>query len=448
MDVAARPQLSPDLAEEDRVIRKAFNRLISFLFILYFISYLDRINISFAALSMNRDLKMSATMFGLANTFFFVGYALCEIPSNLMLAKFGARKWLARILVTWGLAASACMFATGAHSLYALRTIVGITEAGFLPGVLLYLTYWFPASYRARATALFMIAQPVVIIFAAPISGLILDHTHGMWGLSGWRWLFLLEGSPAVLLGVVTFYYLCDGPAKAKWLTDAEKAALERRLRREAPPAVGASHGKAWQGIFHRNVNLLALAYFALVVGLNTQAMWTPQIVRELVKAHSFSYVGVLTGIPAVCALFAMLFWGAHSDRNMERAWHYAIPLLMAFCGWIMVAWLKQPEVRMLGLVFTSVGTFVAMTIFWTLPPQFLSPSARPVGIAFLNSCGMIAAASSPLLVGFFRDLTNSWKAGLGFVAVMMLVSAVLVFAVLFREHLPKPADSAQTRRV
>jgi ACS family 4-hydroxyphenylacetate permease-like MFS transporter len=281
-----------------------------------------------------------------------------------------------------------------------------------------------------------MIAQPVVIALAAPISGLILDHTQGVWGLSGWRWLFLLEGAPAVLLGIVTYVYLCDGPSKATWLNDAEKAALERSLRRGTAQPKQSTAGKSWQGVFHLDVNLLALAYFALVVGLNTNAMWTPQIIREVVKAHSFSYVGMLTGIPAVCALIVMLLWGSHSDKKMERAWHYVLPLLLAACGWVLVALMKQPEFRMIGLTFTSVGTFVAMTIFWTIPPHFLASNARPVGIAFLNSSGMVAAAISPLLVGFFRDLTKSWVVGLGFVAVMMLLSAVVVLAVIKRRPL------------
>jgi ACS family 4-hydroxyphenylacetate permease-like MFS transporter len=441
--IAARVPLAGYLSQEDRAIRKAFNRIIPFLVVLFIISYLDRINISFAALSMNKDLKLTGTMFGLANTFFFVGYACCEIPSNLMLARFGARKWLARILVTWGIAATATMFASSAHSLYVLRLIVGITEAGFLPGVLLYLTYWFPATYRARATALFLIAQPVVIMLGAPISGLILDHANGALGIAGWRWLFLIEGSPAILLGVITFFYLCDGPFTAKWLTDVEKAALRQRLERESSQPLQAGTQSRWHGVFNRDVNLLALAYFALVVGLNTNAMWTPQIIREVVKSHSFSYVGVLTAIPALGSLIVMPIWGAHSDKRMERAWHYLLPMLLAACGWLLVALTKTPELRMVGLTFTSVGTFVGMTIFWTVPPHMLPPSARPVGIAFINSCGMIAAATSPLLVGFFKDLTHSWVTGLLFVTFMMIVSATLVFLMLVRQKLKEATVTA-----
>jgi ACS family 4-hydroxyphenylacetate permease-like MFS transporter len=428
-------QLQSDLSLEERAIRKAFRRLVPFLFLLFVVSFLDRINISFAALSMNRDLKLTATMFGLANTCFYIGYALCEIPSNLMLAKVGARKWMARILVTWGLASAVNMLAVGAHSLYTLRLIVGIAEAGFLPGIFLYLTYWFPPTYRARATGLVLIAQPVTIAIASPISGLILDHMNGLFGLAGWRWLFLLEGGPAVLLGIITVFYLTDSPTKAKWLTDSEKAALENRLQREQrSPEVQSVRGSAWRGAFNRNVLLLAMAYFSLVVGLNTNTTWTPQIVREVMKAHSFSSVGLFTAIPAACALVAMLIWGARSDRRMERTWHFVMPMALAALGWLLVAVAKMPELRMLGLIFGCSGVLTAMTIFWTIPPHVLSSAGRPVGLAFINSCGMIAAASSPLIVGFFRDLTHSWAASLIFVAVMMVISATLVLLVPAKE--------------
>ena len=438
MGIGTTPQLAPDVAFEDQVIRKAFRHLMSFVFILMIIAYLDRINIGFAALSMNKELKLTAAMFGFANTVFYAGYVLCEIPSNMMLARFGARKWIARILITWGLASSACMFAAGAHSLYALRLIVGIAEAGFMPGIFLYLTYWFPPTHRARATSLFLFAQPATIALGAFLSGFILDHAHGFEGISGWRWLFLIEGFPAFLLGFVALFYLSDGPATARWLTEDEKSALQRRLQREQRPQPG--HGKVWREVLSRNIILLALIYFGIIAGLNTLTTWTPQIVREVLRPHSFSFVGLMTAIPSICAVMVMPFWGSSSDRNMERTWHIVLPMVLAAFGWVMVAVVKMPEVRMLGLIFSSVGNFAAQVVFWTVVAHIPSPRARPVGIAFVSSCGVCSASLSPLLVGWLRDLTHSWAASLLFVAAMVLGSAALVFLIPAEEKVPPAA--------
>ena len=387
---------------------------------------------------MNKELRLTAAMFGFANTIFYAGYALCEIPSNILLARFGARKWIARILITWGLASSACMFALGAHSLYALRLIVGIAEAGFMPGIFLYLTYWFPPTHRARATSLFLFAQPATIAIGAFLSGLILDHAHGFWGISGWRWLFLIEGFPAFLLGFVTLFYLSDGPATARWLTGAETSALQRRLQREqrSQPA----HGKVWREVLSRNVILLALIYFGIIAGLNTLATWTPQIVRDLLGPHSFSFVGLMTAVPSICAVIVMPFWGSSSDRKMERTWHIVLPMVLAAFGWVLVAVVKMPEVRMLGLIFCSAGIFAGQVVFWTVAAHIPSPRARPVGIAFISSCGVVAASLTPLLVGWLRDLTDSWAASLLFVAVQVLAAAALVFRIPAEEKVPPAA--------
>jgi ACS family 4-hydroxyphenylacetate permease-like MFS transporter len=381
---------------------------------------------------MNKELKLTATMFGLANTIFYAGYALCEIPSNMLLNKFGARKWIARILISWGIASTATMFAVGATSLYVIRLLVGIAEAGFLPGVLLYLTFWFPSAYRARATAMFLIAQPVTIAMGASLSGVILDHAHGWLGLDSWRWLFLIEGLPSVLLGFITYFYLSDGPAKAKWLSDVEKAALQRSLQRgeEGSQAAHSPSTSPWVGVFSRNVMILSLIYFCLIVGLNANATWTPQIIREVLKTHSFSYVGLFTAIPAICALILMPVWSARSDKHMERTWHFALPILVAALGWLLVAMLKMPELRMAGFVLCCAGVYTGQVIFWAVAPNTLSTVARPIGIAWVNTCGIISASVSPLLFGFLRDLTNSWFASLLFVALMLTIAAVLIFLI------------------
>jgi len=425
------PEPATDLAFEEQAIKKAFRRLITFLFILCIFAQLDRANIGFAALSMNKDLRLTATMFGFANTIFYIGYFLCEIPSNMMLAKYGPRRWIARILITWGIASTATMFATNSTSLYGFRLLLGIAEAGFIPGTFLYLTYWFPASYRARATGLFLIAQPVTMAIGSSVSGLILQHGNGFLGLSGWRWLFLIEGAPTIVLGIITYFYLSDSPTKAKWLTEAERFALQRSLLHEQSSlTIHSPGGKPWREVFSRNVILCALIYFGVMAGVNTNVTWTPLIVREVIKAHGLSYVGLFIAIPAICTALVMPFWSAHSDRRMERTWHLVLPLLLAALGWLVVAFVHAPELRMGGLIFCSIGAFVGQAIFWTIPPTVLSPAARPVGLAFISSCGIVAASASPLIIGFLKDLTHTWIASLMCIVVFLVGAAVIVFFV------------------
>ena len=441
MSTVEQQQLAVDVTHEDQVVRKVFNRVVPFLFVLMVIAYLDRVNMGFAALSMNKELRLTATMYGFANSLFYVGYAACEIPSNLMLVRVGARKWIGRIMITWGLASCACMFAAGANSLYGLRTVVGLAEAGFMPGTLLYLTYWFPPTFRARVTALFLLAQPLTFAVGASVSGVILEHANGIWGLSGWRWLFLIEGFPAILLGIVTLFYLTDRPAQAKWLTEGEKAALERRLRREQNPR--PEHGKIWREVLSRDMLLLSVMYFGIVTGLGAMVGWTPQIMREMLKSHGLTFVGVLTAIPGVCAIVCTLIWGAHSDRKMERSYHFMLPMALATFGSVLVAFSNAPEVRMVGLVCCYVGVYAGMVIFWAFAPHIISPKARPVGMAFISTVGMVASIVQYTIISFLRDLTNSWAAGLIYIAIMLLAATVLVLLVPANEKIS--ADQAAT---
>jgi len=416
----------------DRAVRKISRRLLWFLLILYAFSYLDRINIGFAALSMNHDLRLSSTQFGAANTIFYLGYILCEIPSNLMLARYGARLWLPRIMITWGIASAATMFATSATSLYSIRALVGLAEGGFFPGVLLYLTLWFPKAHRAKANALFMIAQPLTIATGAFLSGFILSWNNPF-GLARWRILFLVEGLPSVILGIVAYFYLTNKPEDAKWLTAAEKEELARSLE----PAV-RGQPTPWSEILSRQVILLSLAYFGMIMTLNTIATWTPQIVGEIVKEHSYRSIGLLTALPALIAALSMPLWSAHSDRTKERAWHIVMPMALAAVGWIFVASFTLPDLRMLGLVFCSAGGFTAMSVLWTVPQALLSPAARPAGIAFISSCGILASMVTPLLIGFLRDLTHSFVAGLLFLALALIGASTLVLSSVKRED-PAP---------
>jgi MFS transporter, ACS family, 4-hydroxyphenylacetate permease len=416
--------------EQAAAIRRVWLRLIPFLFVLYIFNYLDRINIGFAALSMNKDLALTATTFGLANSIFYIGYVACEIPSNLLMARFGARVWLARILISWGLASAATMLVVGPNSLYLIRFLVGVLEAGFVPGVLLYLTYWIPNSHRARANGYLMMAQPVAMALGAGVSGLILDHLNGTLGLQGWRWLFLLEGLPATIFGVIAYAYLTDKPKDANWLSEPEKRTLTSLLAEEHPASGSKAGTTVWKQVFEPKIILLALAYFCLVNTINANATWIPTIVREVLTAYSLSQVGFITAIPAICALILMPLWTRSSDRTQERVWHVIAALSMAAVGWLLVIFFPVPALRLAGLVFTVSGAFCAMATFWTLPQALLSEAARPAGIGLISAVGLLGSAVSPAVIGFLRDLTGNFSAGLFYATALLVVSIVLVLTV------------------
>jgi MFS transporter, ACS family, 4-hydroxyphenylacetate permease len=416
--------VSPEVA----AYRKVFRRVVWYLFILYICSYLDRINIGFAALAMNRDLGLTPTTFGIANTVFYLGYMVFEVPSNLMLARVGARTWLARIMITWGIASTATAFATGATSLYVLRLLVGVAEAGFVPGVLLYLTYWFPQAYRARANGFFMVAQPLTIAFGSVLSGYILTM-NGALGVAGWRWLFILEGLPSVALGVLTLFYLKNGPRDATWLSAEEKRVIETQLAAESAPS-SSGRSSVWRELRSREVVLLCLAYFGLVSTLNTNATWVPQIVREILGGQrDFLAVGMWAAIPALLTVAAMPIWSLRSDRRQERLWHVTIPMATAAAGWLFVTLAAAPLVRFAGLALVSIGAFCGMSIFWTLPATLLSRAARPAGIALISTAGIFGSAASPSIIGFLRDQTGTFTSGLLYMVALLVVSIVCVWA-------------------
>ncbi len=412
------------------VIRKVWRRLIPFLFVLYIFNYLDRINIGFAALSMNRDLVLTATAFGLANSIFYIGYVACEIPSNLLMVRYGARIWIARILISWGIASGATMLVAGPNSLYLVRFLVGVLEAGFVPGILLYLTYWIPNSHRARANGYLMMAQPVAMALGGGVSGLILDRVNGALGWQGWRWLFLLEGLPAVILGVIAYVYLTDKPKNAAWLEETEKSVLTSLLADEQPSSSRQAKAPVWKQVTEPRILLLALAYFCLVNTINANATWIPSIVREVLKAYSLSQVGFVTAIPAICALILMPLWTRSSDRTQERVWHVVAALGMAAAGWLLVIFFPQPELRLAGLIFTVSGAFCAMCTFWTLPQALLSEAARPAGIGLISAVGLLGSAVSPAVIGLLRDATGNFNAGLFYVTALLAVSIVLILIV------------------
>ena len=429
-----------NVQRERAVVRKVSRRLLGFLFVLFLFSFLDRINVGFAALTMSQDLGLTSTMFGMASTVFYLTYVLCGVPSNLMLVKFGARRWIGAILIAWGLASSATMFAHDATSLYFIRAIVGITEAGFLPGMLLYMGDWFPSAARARANAWFMIAMPVTSALGAAASGYLL-RLDGVGGLAGWQWLFVLEGLPTVLLGALTWWYLDDKPADARWLSAAEKQTLGAMIERDRAEAVsrlansasasGTSHNM-WRAILTPSVAKFALGYFCLVNTLSLASLWIPQIVKSFGTTSSNVTIGLLAAIPSVCTIAGMIWWGRRSDRLQERRWHLVLPMLFSAAGWVVTCFAPEPSLRLAGVAMASTGAYTAMAIFWTVPDRSLAPHTRALGLAVINAVGNLGSALSPIVVGVLKDWTHSFTSGLLFAAASLLVGiGVLWFAPL-----------------
>lgn len=414
---------------EKQVIGKVSRCLLWFIFLLFVFSFLDRINIGFAALTMSADLGLSATQFGLATTLFYIAYVSFGIPSNIALAKVGARRWIGTIMIGWGLASTATMFATSPETLYLLRILVGVTEAGFLPGMLLYLTFWFPPAYRARANALFMIAMPVTAALGSAVSGYILE-LDGAMGLKGWQWLFMLEGLPSSVLGLIVFWYLDDKPQDAKWLSAAEKTTLERSLQaaRTQPAQIAATPERSlFAELTSPVVVKFGLAYFCLVNTLAMVAVWTPLIVKSFSADASNRTIGLLAAIPQVVTVIAMIWWGRRSDRKQERRWHLAIPMLASAAGWMFTALSGDPIVQMLGICMASAGSYTAMSIFWTTPDQALSWKAQAIGIAVINAAGNVSSAINPVVVGWIKDATGSFTGGLYYASALLVAGTVIV---------------------
>ncbi|HEY0219663.1 MAG TPA: MFS transporter [Afipia sp.] len=425
-------------AQTTAALKKVTTRLIPFLFVLYVFNYLDRINIGFAALQMNKELGLTATVFGLSSTIFYLGYVACEVPSNLLLARFGARKWIARILVSWGLASAVTMFVNSATTLHLARFLLGVLEAGFVPGVILYLTYWFPTAVRARANSLMIMGQPLAMLIGAAMSGAIIQHLDGLAGFSGWRWMFLIEGLPATILGIIAFFYLADRPRFATWLKPEEALALEREIATEE----GSSAKLRFVDVLmDGRLLLLGAAYFGLCNTLNANATWTPTILRDVMAAYSLTSVGLYAAIPPLFALIAMPLWAQSSDLRNDRYWHVAIALLVTAIGWMSVMVSSDPMLRLAGLTLTTAGSLSAMVVFWAIPQTILSPQARPAGIGIISSIGLLGSALSPTVFGYLKDLTHSFTAGLIYVAVLLLISIAIILSL-------RPRSRKQNARV
>jgi MFS transporter, ACS family, tartrate transporter len=424
---------------EARVLRKITLRIVPFVMLLYFVAFIDRVNIGFAALTMNKDLGFSPTVFGFGAGIFFLGYFLFEVPSNLVLDKVGARIWIARVMITWGLISGAMAFVQGSTSFYVLRFLLGAAEAGFFPGIILYLSYWFPARQRAAVTAIFMAAAPLSTVLGSPVSGALLEM-HGIMGLSGWQWMFIIEAVPAVILGVVVLFYMTDRPEKATWLNADERQWLVMTMNAETTKKAGTASHSIWRGLTDLRVLALSLVYFGTSAGLYTLGIWAPQIIKEF--GLSSLQVGFLNALPGVIAVIGMVLWARHSDRSGERTWHVVGACLLASLGLVLAGFAGTVLAVLLSLTLVNIGISAAKPPLWSMPTMFLSGSAAAAGIATINSIGNLGGFVGPATIGWIKDLTGSFQGGLFFVAGLLVLSAVLTL-VLARSQRTSAAAAA-----
>lgn len=414
--------MTDDIAQS--ALRKVRWRLIPFLFLLYIVAYLDRVNVGFAAIDMNRDLGFSAAVYGFGSGIFFVSYTLFEVPSNLILARVGVRLWIARIMFTWGIFATAMMFVNNATTFYTLRFLLGVAEAGFFPGIILYLTHWFPARERARAVGLFMTATAMAGVIGAPISSALLQ-LHGLGGLHGWQWLFLVEGLPAVLLAPVVLTFMTELPSEASWLTADERDWLSREMAAERAQTEHA-HTTLRQALLSPRLWIVSLPYFFIVIAFYGVSFWLPQILQTS-SGYSSAMVVLLSSIPYVAAAVGMVFFGISSDRTGERRWHVAGPCLIGALGFVLAVIVPATPVFALAtLSIAAFGIWGTLGPYWTLPTAFLRGTAAAGGIALVNSVGNLGGFFGPMLVGRIHDATGGFTAGLLALAGFLVLAAVV----------------------
>jgi ACS family tartrate transporter-like MFS transporter len=437
LDTAA---MSPAVVEHhsDAAAKIAFRRLVPFLLVGYIVAWIDRVNVGFAALQMNHQLGFTPAVYGFGAGVFFIGYALFEVPSNLLLYRVGARRWFARIMITWGLLGSAMALVHGATSFYVLRFLLGVAEAGFFPGVIFYLGNWFPSSLRARAVAGFMTANPLSSAIGGPLAGLLLTLDSKM-GLAGWQWLFLIEGIPAVVLGVVVLVYLPDTPADARWLSPEQRAALSERVRRE--DVAGKTHEATLAGALrHPGVWRLGIIYCLGSVGSYGLILWLPEILKGW-SGYSNVVVGFASAIPYIVAAIATVLIGVHSDRTHERRLHAGVPCLIATVGFLGSALVHSPWLGLVGITLAAVGVFGKNGPFWAIPREFLCGPAAAGGLALINTVGALGGFLGPYAVGLVRHFSGQFTGGLLVLAGSLLVSGLMTLT-LRRESLLVRANS------
>jgi ACS family tartrate transporter-like MFS transporter len=394
------------------------------------VAFLDRINIGFAALTMNKELAISSQQYGILAGVFFFGYFMFEVPSNLLLHKIGARVWLARILVSWGIVAMLTGFAKTATNLYVLRFLLGVAEAGYIPGILLYLTYWFPQRQLAGATAWFCTANPVASVIGAPLSGVILDYVH-WFGVSSWRWLLILEGFPAIAGGIITYFLLPGRPAEARFLNAEEKRWITGKVESEERQKLKISHITTGQVLMHGRVWHLTVAYFMALVGLYVMTFWMPQLMKALSSKYSNTAVGIFVMIPYVAALPVMIFVSRSSDHMLERRLHIAIPEMAGATALLLLGTVTTTTAFLPVALWclVAIGIYSLLGPFWSLPNEFLTGSSAAAGIAFINSFGNLGGFVGPYAIGAINERTGSFHGGLVFAGISLFASAMLILA-------------------
>ncbi len=428
-------------------VRTATKRLIPLLALAYLLNYIDRVNVGFASLTMNADLGLSAAAYGLGAGLFFIGYFFFEVPSNVILHRVGARIWIARIMVTWGVVASSTAFIQGEIGFYVVRVLLGIAEAGFFPGIILYLTYWFPRVERARIVALFFLAVPLSSVVGGPLSTWLISVGDGALGFdAGWRFMFFVEGIPAVLLGIAVLWLLPDRPTRARWLPADQAVALEERIAAEDAAAAGQDRGVA-AALRDGRVVALSVVYFGIVFGLYVLAFFLPQIVAGFEQQFGADYslveVGLITAVPYAIASVTMVLWARHSDRSGERGLHVAVPAVVGAVAIAGALYMDSPLLVMACVTVCAIGVFAAIPPFWALPNAFLTGAGAAAGIGLINSFGNLSGFAGPFVAGWLKDLTGDSRAGMWVVAVMMLMSAAIVLGFRRTAQRVPAADAA-----
>ena len=444
-EVATASVLTHEITDLERqTMARVARRLLPMLMACYFIAYLDRVNVGFASLTMNKALGFSSAVYGFGGGIFFLGYFIFEVPSNVLLSKVGARIWIARILITWGIIAAGTAFIVGPVSFYSVRFALGVAEAGFFPGIILYLTWWFPSFYRSRIVGIFMAAIPISNILGSLVSGALLN-LDGWLGLAGWQWLFILEAAPAVVLGVMFWIYMTDWPSEAHWLAPEQRAWLIARLESERSQREAIRHYSLKQALLNRRVLLLSLVYFGGTFSGYEIVLFQPQIVHRL--ASGFGMTGVINAIPYVFAAAAMILWGHHSDRTGERPRHVAIAYTVSAIGLVATAMMTDPILTMFTLVVAAMGQASTGPTFWSLPTAMLSGTAAAGGIALINALGNLGGFFGPYLFGLVKDATGgSFTFALMVIALGPIMSAGVVLALGHDrrlEHIPTRQTSA-----
>jgi MFS family permease len=436
-------------AVERSAIRKVATRLVPFVALMFFINYLDRTAISFAGPNgMNDDLGLKAAQFGFASGVFFIGYILLEIPSNVALHKFGARRWLARIMVSWGIVSLLFTFVSSVGGLYTLRVLLGIAEAGFFPGAILFLSLWVPARYRSKILALFYLAQPMTTVIGAPLAGWLIGH-HGVFGLAGWRFMFLCVSIPAILVGIIAWFYLADSPRKAKWLTHDEQEWLSREIEGEAKAKAKAGRserGSLTAALRSGRVWVLAVIYFGFIYGLYALAFFLPTIISGFQEQFGTKFdvfeKGLITAIPYVPAAIVLYLWSRDASKRGVKTWHIAVPALVGGVSVPVALFMPGPAATIAVITVTACAIFAALPNFWTVPSKFLTGAAAAVGIALINTFGNIGGFAAGYVTGFLKDLSGSYVLPMFVVGGLMVLSGGLMVWLDRRGQIDESADA------